>query len=115
MVTLTQTQSPPAGGNEVEVIEPPSGRVRRPADVFALLFALAVLLTAVGLGTVAVGTATGLEQDLVGAGGALPSVLLHLISWAGGIGLLVLPVVAGVDLVVRSRSWQLFEAVIAAG
>ena len=114
-MTQTQTRTPSVGGNGVEVIEPPSGRVRRPADVFALLFALVVLITAVGLGTVAVGTATGLEQDLVGAGGALPRVLLHLISWAGGVGLLVLPVIQGADLVVRSRSWQLFEAVTAAG
>ena len=115
MVTQTQTPPPPVGGKGVEVLEPPSGRVRRPRDVFSLLFATVVLCAAVGLGIVAVGTASGLEQDLVGAGGALPSVLLHLISWAGGIGLLVLPVVQGVDLVVRSRSWQLFEAVVAAG
>jgi glycosyltransferase 2 family protein len=115
MVTQTQTTPPPVGGNNVVIVESPSGRVRRPSDLFALLFALVVLFAAVGLGILAVGTATGLEQDLVGAGGALPSVLLHLISWAGGIGLLVLPVVQGVDLVVRSRSWQLFEAVIAAG
>jgi uncharacterized membrane protein YbhN (UPF0104 family) len=99
----------------VEVIEPPTGRVRRPIDVLALLFAILVLLTAVSLGTVAVGTASGLEQDLVGVGGALPRLLLQLISWAGGIGLLVLLVVKGVDLVVRSRSWQLFEAVTTAG
>ena len=99
----------------VEVIEPRSGRVRRPIDVFALLFALVLLFTSVGLGTIAVGTASGLEEDLVGAGGALPSVLLQLLSWAGGIGLLVLLVVKGVDLLMRSRSWQLFEAVIAAG
>jgi uncharacterized protein (TIRG00374 family) len=99
----------------VEVIEPPGGRVRRPIDLFALLFALLLLSVTVGLGTLAVGTAGGLEQDLVGVGGAVPSVLLQLISWAGGVGLLVLLVVKGVDLVLRSRSWQLFEAVIAAG
>jgi len=81
----------------------------------ALLFALVVLYAAVGLGTVAVGTATGLEQDLVGAGGALPRVLLHLIGGAGGVGLLVLLVVQGADLLVRSRPWQLFEALTAAG
>ena len=102
-------------GKRVEVVEPPSGRVRRPIDLFALLFALVLLFATVGLGTLAVGTASGLEQDLVGVGGALPRVLLQLISWAGGVGLLVLLVVKGVDLVVRSRSWQLFEAVIAAG
>jgi uncharacterized protein (TIRG00374 family) len=102
-------------GTRVEVIEPLSGRVRRPIDLFALLCALLMLFAAVSLGTLAVGTASGLEQDLVGAGGALPRVLLQLISLAGGIGLLVLLVVKGVDLVVRSRSWQLFEAVIVAG
>ncbi len=112
---MTQTLSAPVEGNEVVVIEPPSGRVRRPTDLFALLFALALLFTAVSLGILAVGTASGLEQDLVGAGGALPRALLHLVSWAGGIGLLVLLVVQGVDLVVRSRPWQLFEAVTAAG
>jgi glycosyltransferase 2 family protein len=99
----------------VEVIEPPSGRVRRPIDLFALLFGLVLLFTTVGLGTIAVGTATGLEQDLGGVGDALPRVLLQLISLAGGIGLLVLLVIKGVDLVVRSRSGQLLEAVIAAG
>jgi len=99
----------------VVVIEPPSGRVWRSIDLFAVLFALILLFGTVGLGTLAVGTAVGLEQDLGNVGDSIPSVLLQLISWAGGIGLLVLFVVKGVDLVVRSRSWQLLEAVIAAG
>ena len=114
---MTHTLPPvPAVAHGVVVIEPPSsGRARRPTDLFALLFALAALFVAVGLGTVAVGTAGGLEQDLVGAGGALPRPLLQLFGWAGGIGLLLLLVVVGVDLMVRSRSWQLFQAVVAAG
>jgi glycosyltransferase 2 family protein len=112
---VTQPPLAQVDENRVEVVEPPSGRVRRPLDVFALLVALVLLFTSVGLGALAVGTSTGLEQDLVGASGALPRVLLQLISWAGGFGLLVLLVVNGVDLVVRSRSWQLFEAVSAAG
>ena len=112
---MNQTPLAHVEAKRVEVIEPPSGRVRRPIDVFALLFALVLLSVTIGLGTLAVGTATGLEKDLVGAGGALPSVLLQPLSWAGGIGLLVLLVVKGVDLVMRSRSWQLVEAVIAAG
>jgi len=99
----------------VEVIEPPaSGRVRRPRDLVALLFALGLLFVAVGLGMVAVGTAGGLEQDLVGAGGALPRPLLQIFGLAGGIGLLLVLVISGFDLVVRSRSWQLFQAVAAA-
>jgi glycosyltransferase 2 family protein len=111
------TQTPPAtvDADGVVVIEPPSGRVRRPKDLLGLLLALSALVAAVGLGTLAVGTANGLEQDLVGAGGALPRVLLQLVSLAGGIGLLVLLVIQGVDLVARSRPWQLFEAVAVAG
>jgi len=112
---VTQTPLAHADGSRVEVIEPPSGRVRRPIDLLALVFALVVLSAAVALGTLAVGTASGLEQDLVGVGSGLSRVLLQLIGWAGGFGLLVLLVVKGVDLVVRSRSWQLFEAVVAAG
>ena len=113
---MTRTSSAPVATAGVVVVEPePSDRIRRPADLVALLFALLMLVLAVGLGTVAVGTANGLEQDLVGAGGALPRPLLQLIGWAGGLGLLVLLIVDGVVLVVRSRSWQLFEAVAAAG
>ena len=113
---MTRTPSAPAATAGVVVVEPaPSDRIRRPADLVTLLLALLLLVLAVGLGTVAVGTANGLEQDLVGAGGALPRPLLQLTGWAGGLGLLLLLIVDGVVLVVRSRSWQLFEAVAAAG
>jgi len=113
---MTHTSPAPVDAAGVVVLEPePSGRVRRPADAIALLLALLLLVVAVGVGTVAVGTATGLEQDLVGAGGLLPRPLLQLLGWAGGIGLLVLLIVDGVDLIARSRSWQLFQAVAAAG
>jgi uncharacterized membrane protein YbhN (UPF0104 family) len=113
---VTQTPPAPTDVLGVVVVEPPqSGRVRRPGDVLALVFALVALFVAVGLGDVAVGTASGLEQDLIGAGGVLPRVLLRLFGWAGGIGLLLLLVVKCVDLLVRSRSRQLLEAVAAAG
>jgi len=113
---VTQTSPAPAEAPGVVVVEPPpSGRARRPADLLALLFALVVLFVAVGLGDVAVGTASGLEQDLIGAGGALPRLLLRIFGWAGGIGLLVVLVFEGVDLVLRSRTRQLLESVAAAG
>src|SRR5665811_1386655 len=113
---MTRTPPAPAATAGVVVVEPePSDRIRRPADLVTLLLALLLLVLAVALGTVAVGTANGLEQDLVGAGGALPRPLLQLTGWAGGLGLLLLLIVDGVVLVVRSRSWQLVEAVAAAG
>ncbi|NMM23540.1 MAG: hypothetical protein HHJ11_08575, partial [Phycicoccus sp.] len=113
---MTRTTPAPPATAGVVVVEPaPSDRIRRPADLVTLVLALLLLVLAVGLGTVAVGTANGLEQDLVGAGGALPRPLLQLTGWAGGLGLLLLLIVDGVVLVVRSRSWQLLEAVVAAG
>lgn len=112
---MTRTPSAPPATGGVVVVEPaPSDRIRRPGDLVTLFLALMLLVLAVGLGTVAVGTANGLEQDLVGAGGALPRPLLQLMGWAGGLGLLLLLIVDGVVLVVRSRSWQLFEAITAA-
>lgn len=113
---MTQTPVAAVDPSTVVVLEPAtSRRVHRPADLVELVLVLVLLVGSVALGDIAVGTAGGLEQDLIGAGGALPRVLLLLFSWAGGIGLLVLPLVQGVELVRHSRSWQLLEAVGAAG
>ncbi|MEO8518335.1 MAG: lysylphosphatidylglycerol synthase transmembrane domain-containing protein [Dermatophilaceae bacterium] len=113
---MTKTPPAPPDTHGVVVVEPPpSQRVRRPTDLLALVFALVVLFVAVSLGDVAVGTASGLEQDLIGASGALPGLLQRLFGWAGGIGLLVVLVFQGVDLVLRARTRQLLESIAAAG
>ncbi len=46
----------------------------------------------VGIALLASATATGVEIDVVGASKHLPRALLHLIGWAGGIALLILPI-----------------------
>jgi uncharacterized membrane protein YbhN (UPF0104 family) len=100
----------------VEVVEPPiPDRVRRPADALRLAVVLAVLVTAIALADVAVGTTGALEQDLAVATDGLPRVLLQLLSWLGGIGTVVLPLAVGADLLVRARPWQLAQALLAAG
>lgn len=88
-------------------------RVRRPADLFRLVFAVGMLFGVVALGDVAVGTAGGLEQDLIGAGSGVPHVLLQLLNLVTRAGVVVLPVAAGVDLRARGRSWQLLDAAVA--
>lgn len=113
---MTQPPTVLPDTDQVVVVEHlPRQRVRRPADLLTLIIVLLVLMTAVTVGDLAVGTAGGLEQDLIGAGGALPRPLLLVFTWAGGIGLLAMPIIQGIDLVSRSRSWQLFEAFAAAG
>jgi len=101
---------------DVEVLEPPiADRVRRPADLFRLIAAVVVLVGAITLADVAIGTAGALEQDLAVATDGLPRILLTVLSWAGGLGVIVLPVAVGADLLVRSRLWQLVHALLAAG
>lgn len=100
----------------VEVVEPPiPDRVRRPADALRLVIVLGVLLVAIALADVAVGTTGALERDLAVATGGVPRLLLQLLSWLGGIGVVVLPLAVGADLIVRARPWQLAQALLAAG
>ena len=103
-------------GEGVTVVEPPlPRRVRRPIDLLRLLAVALALVGAVGLGDVAVGTAGGLEQDLIGASSGVPHVLLQLFGLVTQVGLLAVPLAIGIDLAVRARSWQLLDALGAAG
>jgi len=106
----------PTESATVEVVEPPiPDRVRRPADALRLVVVLAVLVAAIAVADVAVGTTGALEQDLAVATDGLPRLLLQLLSWLGGIGIVVLPLAVGADLIVRARPWQLAQALLAAG
>lgn len=106
----------PVAVPDVEVLEPPiADRVRRPADLLRLIVAVVVLVGSIALADVAVGTAGALEQDLAVATDGLPRILLTLVSWAGGLGIIVLPLAVGADLLRRSQPGQLVHALIAAG
>ncbi len=105
----------PAPVPDVEVIEPPiPERVRRPADGVRL--AAAVLLLVLGLlaADLAAGTRGAVEQDLTDATSGLPRLLLTLLGWMSGIGVLLLPIGVGADLLVRRRPMQLIQALGAA-
>ena len=113
MSTQPSTVTEPSA---VTVIEPPiPDRVRRPADALRLVIVLVVLVVAIAVADVAVGTAGALEQDLALATDGLPRLLLQLLGWLAGIGIVVLPLAVGADLVVRARPLQLGQALLAAG
>jgi uncharacterized membrane protein YbhN (UPF0104 family) len=69
---------------------------------FAVTVAISYFLT---------GTSAGIEQDIVGVSGSLPSFVLVALNIIGGLGLLALPIAAGVDLLFRRRGRQLVDAV----
>ena len=65
--------------------------------------ALAVL--AISLGNLAVGTAGALEADLAGATSGVPRLILALMAWVSGTGVLLLPMLVVVWL--SLRRWDL--------
>ncbi len=99
----------------MEVIEPPiPERVRRPADGVRLAAAVVLLVLGLLVADLAAGTRGAVEQDLTDATSGLPRLLLTLLGWMSGIGVLLLPIGVGADLLVRRRPMQLIQALGAA-
>jgi len=100
----------------VLVVEPElPRRVRRPVDLLRLISTVIVLAATLTIADLAVGTAAGLEQDLVGATTGLPRLLLNLFTLVAALGVLALPVAVAADLLYRRRVRQLVDALVAAG
>lgn len=107
----TAAEAPP----DVEVLEPPiPDRVRRPADAMRLGIALVLLVVGLVLADLAVDTTGAVEQDLVQASSGLPRVLLTVLGWLSGLGIVLLPIAVGADLLARRRPVQLVQALGAA-
>src|SRR5713226_539200 len=95
MAALTRAGSgarAPAGEQALLVDDHLEPRVRIPADLIRCVIVTAEIALLVGIALLASATATGVEFDLVGASRRLPVALLHLLGWAGGIALLILPI-----------------------
>jgi uncharacterized membrane protein YbhN (UPF0104 family) len=100
---------------DVEVVEPPiPERVRRPVDGVRLAVAVVILVLGLVGADLAAGTRGAVEQDLTDATSGLPRLLLTLLGWMSGIGVLLLPIGVGADLLVRRRPMQLIQALGAA-
>ena len=100
---------------DVEVVEPPiPERVRRPVDGARLAVAVVLLVLGLVVSDLAAGTRGAVEQDLTDATSGLPRLLLTLLGWMSGIGVLLLPIGVGADLLVRRRPMQLIQALGAA-
>lgn len=100
---------------EVEVVEPPiPERVRRPADGVRLAAAVVLLVVGLVVADLAAGTRGAVEQDLTDVTSGLPRLVLTLLGWMSGIGVLLLPIGVGADLFARRRPMQLIQALGAA-
>ena len=89
-------------------------RVRRPADLLRLAIALVAFAVTVAITYFLNATSAGIEQDLVQASTGLPAIAGTVLNLVGGLGVLLLPVAAGIDMIVRRRGRQLVDAMAAA-
>lgn len=97
------------------VVEPEQPRrIRRPNDALRLgAWSTATVLLLV-LGDVALGTASGLEEDLASAITTLPDLILTILAFASNLLLLLLPPLIIADLAWRRR-WRTIAVAAAAG
>lgn len=97
------------------VVEPEQPRrIRRPNDALRLgAWSTATVLLLV-LGDVALGTASGLEEDLASAITTLPDLILTILAFASNLLLLLLPPLILADLAWRRR-WRTIAVAAAAG
>ena len=79
------------------------------------MIAAAEIAVLVGLAWLASATATGVEFDVVRSGKRLPVALLHLIGFAGGVALLILPIALAIRLLIVRQYRRLGEAVATGG
>jgi glycosyltransferase 2 family protein len=87
-------------------------RLRRPLDLARFLLALALIAGTVIIAYFATGTTEGLEDDIISGAGRLPSIIVLGLNIVAGLGLVGLPVAAAINLVVRRRVRQLFDALM---
>jgi uncharacterized membrane protein YbhN (UPF0104 family) len=85
-------------------------RLRRPADLLRFAIALSASGILLAGAYFASGAASGLEADLAAASVNLPDPLVSLANVIAFVGVLLLPVAAAIDLLVRKRARQLLEA-----
>jgi uncharacterized membrane protein YbhN (UPF0104 family) len=88
-------------------------RVRRPLDLARFVLALVITAATVLVAWFATSTAAGLDDDISSGASLLPSFVVLALNIIGGIGTLGLPIAVAVNLTLRRRLRQLFDAFVA--
>lgn len=88
-------------------------RLRRPSDAFRLIIVLASAAIVLAGAYFASSAASGLDQDVFEASNRIPSQFVTLANLLSGIGVIVFPVAAAVDLLLRRQARTLLEALCA--
>lgn len=85
-------------------------RLRRPGDLARFALALGAIAATSLLAYIAQSATTGLGQDISQGANKLPALIILVTNLVSGFGVLVFPVIAIIDLLVRKRTRQLVES-----
>ena len=88
-------------------------RIRRPLDLARFVVAIALASGTITLGYFATSTTAGLDTDIESGAALLPSLIVLILNVIGGIGSLGLPIAGSINLILRRRFRQLFDALVA--
>lgn len=88
-------------------------RIRRPLDLVRFVVAIALAAGTIALGWFATSTTAGLDSDIGSGVALLPSIVVLVLNIVGGIGTLGLPIAGSINLIIRRRFRQLFDALLA--
>ena len=88
-------------------------RIRRPLDLARFVVAVALASGTISLGYFATSTTAGLDTDIESGAALLPSLIVLILNVISGIGSLGLPIAGSINLILRRRFRQLFDALVA--
>ena len=101
----------PSQPGEIEVTDQLERRIRKPVDLLRCTLSCIEIVALVLAGIAASATTTGVETDIVGASRRLPHALLDVAPKVALVGLFILPVALGLQLLLRRQLRRVAEAV----
>jgi glycosyltransferase 2 family protein len=100
----------PSQPGTIEVTDQLERRIRRPVDLLRCALSCIEIVALVLAGIAASATTTGVETDIVGASRRLPHALLDVAPKVALIGLFIVPVALGLQLLLRRQLRRVAEA-----
>jgi len=101
----------PSQPGEIEITDQLERRIRKPVDLLRCTLSCVEIAALMLAGIAASATTTGVETDIVGASRRLPHALLDVAPKVALIGLFILPVALGLQLLLRRQLRRVAEAV----
>ncbi|WP_406725612.1 lysylphosphatidylglycerol synthase domain-containing protein [Streptomyces sp. GD-15H] len=105
----------PAHSDEVEGDEPLlPARVHRPSDLMRLVVGVLAVGVLLAVAAFALGTTSGLEQDITKGTGRAPDLLIKIAGLASSIAILLVPVAFAIERLIKRDGLRIADGVLAA-